>query len=138
MFFDPFEYIERMRKHFDKLFKNKEVGIFTIAPVNAYKDGSNVVYEFHMPGFRKDEIKISLYDGIIHVKAEKKSDIKKHGKEKSKEYFYEERAITKMERKLPIPDGAILEKISAEYKDGILKLVVPIKTSKNKKDISIK
>lgn len=137
MFFDPFEYIERIKKHFDKLFKNKEVGIFTI-PINAYKQHDNIIYEFHLPGFKKDEIRISVQDGFLDVRAEKKKDVKKHSKEKEREYFYEERALTRMERKLPLPDGAITDKINAEYENGILKITVPTKARKSKKDISIK
>jgi HSP20 family molecular chaperone IbpA len=74
MFFDPFERIEKLRKHLKKLFRDTEVGIFTFAPMSGYKDGNNIVYEFELPGFSKQDIKLKVDNGFIDLKAEKKID----------------------------------------------------------------
>jgi HSP20 family molecular chaperone IbpA len=37
-----------------------------------------------------------------------------------------------------LPEGALIDKISAEYKNGILKVIIPVKPQNQGRDINIK
>ena len=58
--------------------------------------------------------------------------------EKKKHYIYQERAISKLRREVALPENADEKKISAEFKDGVLRVKVPLKKERKAKHISIK
>ena len=85
--------------------------------------------EMDLPGFSKDEIKISLDDGYMTVSASKGLD--KDEKEKDgARYIRRERYAGAMSRSFYVGDEVTEEDIKAEFKHGILKLTVPKKDPK--------
>lgn len=97
------------------------------------KDGKYYV-EADIPGFRKEEISVECEDNYITIIAEKNMDIE----DNDKNYIKRERSYGKTTRRFYVGD-VDSDKIKAEFKDGILKLIVP-KEEKilNKKIIEIK
>lgn len=97
------------------------------------KDGIYHI-EMEIPGFNKEDISIEVEDNYLHITAEKnqEEDIEE------KNYIRRERGIGKYQRSFYL-GNLDSEKIEAEFKDGILSIVVPKMTSeKNKKFIDIK
>ncbi len=99
-----------------------------------YEDKGNYVIEADMPGLSKNDVTVDYNDGYLTIKAEKSSE----DKDEKKDYIRQERFYGSMERKFYV--GDIDEsKVSAEFKDGVLKVCMPKETiEKPSKTIEIK
>ena len=109
---------------------------FDVMKCDVYeKDGAYHI-EADIAGFKKDEISVDCEDGYVTISAEKNTENEE--KDENKKYIKRERFYGKTVRKFYVGD-VDSDKIQAEYKDGMLELVVP-KEEKlpNKKSIEIK
>lgn len=128
------------RKYYlDSIFDNfmdEGTDNFDVMKCDVYeKDGAYHI-EADIPGFKKDEISVDCEDGYVTITAEKNTENEE--KDENKRYIKRERFYGKTVRKFYVGD-VDSEKINAEYKDGMLELVMP-KEEKlpNKKSIEIK
>lgn len=128
------------RKYYlDSIFDNfmdEGTDNFDVMKCDVYeKDGAYHI-EADIPGFKKDEISVDCEDGYVTISAEKNTENEE--KDENKKYIKRERFYGKTVRKFYVGD-VDSEKIQAEFKDGMLELVVP-KEEKlpNKKSIEIK
>lgn len=87
-----------------------------------------------MPGVKKEDINISVEDGVLKISTETKSEKKKE----SDGYRYCERHRGSFERTFKLQDDLDSAKISASYEDGLLKLEIPKKEKAKPKQIVIK
>ncbi len=87
-----------------------------------------------LPGMKKDDIKITFQDNILTISGEKKTEKKRD----DKNLYYAERRFGKFSRSISINSGVKLDKISAEFKDGILHIVVPKTEEAKPKQIEVK
>ena len=82
-----------------------------------------------LPGFKKDEIKVSLDNGYLSIAAAKGLDQDEQEKDTGK-YIRRERYAGSCERSFYIGEDMTEEDIKGEFKHGILKLFVPKKEAK--------
>ena len=82
--------------------------------------------EMDLPGFKKDEIKVSLDNGYMTVSAAKGLD-KDEQEKKSGKYIRRERYAGACERSFYVGENVTEADIKGEFKHGILKLLVPKK-----------
>ena len=96
--------------------------------------------EIDLPGFAKDEVKVSLDNGYMTVSAAKGLD-KDEQEKKSGKYIRRERYAGACERSFYVGDEITEEDVKGEFKHGMLKLFIPKKEAKpaveQKKYISI-
>ena len=85
--------------------------------------------EMDLPGFKKDEIKVSLDNGYMTVSAAKGLD-KDEQEKKSGKYIRRERYAGACERSFYVGENVTEADIKGEFKHGILKLFVPKKEAK--------
>jgi len=77
--------------------------------------------DVELPGIPPSEIQVSVTNGILSVKGEKRA-----GKEeKDKNYIRIERSYGSFERSLSLPDDADDSKIAASSRDGVLTITLP-------------
>lgn len=97
------------------------------------KDG-NVCVEMEAPGYKKEDISISVDKGELSVTFEKKEE-----EEENKKYLHRERkSYSKLTRTFFLGD-INEDEIDASFKNGILSLTCPKKTiAETKKTIDIK
>ena len=90
--------------------------------VHEHEDGFEV--DIDLPGFKKDEIKLSLENGYLSVAASKavNQEEKKKGK-----LIRQERYSGSMQRSFYVGEHITEEDIKAKFEDGVLKLSVPKK-----------
>ena len=81
-----------------------------------------------MPGFKKDEIKVSLDNGYLTVSAEK-AEKEEEGKEKSAKYLRRECRVS-CQRSYYVGDDVQVDSVKAKYDNGMLELTVPKAASK--------
>ena len=96
--------------------------------------------EMDLPGFTKDEIKVSLENGYMTISAAKGLDKDEQDKISGR-YIRKERYAGSCERSFYVGEDITEEDIKGEFKHGILKLFVPKKEAKpaveQKKYVSI-
>ena len=104
--------------------------------VHEHEEGYEI--DIDLPGFKKDEIKLSLENGYLSVQANKSLD--KEDKNKKGRLIRQERYSGSMQRSFYVGEHMDEEDIRAKFEDGVLKLSVPKKEAKNipeKKTIAI-
>ena len=82
-----------------------------------------------LPGFKKDEVNVELKNGYLTIQAEKGLDKDEKEKETGR-YIRRERYAGACSRSFYVGEGVTEEDIKAEFKHGILTLVVPKKEAK--------
>ena len=114
-----------MRKYYlDSIFNDfmDEKNSLDIMKCDIYeKDGAYHI-EADIPGFKKEEISVDCEDGYVTISAEKNSEEEERDDERK--YLKRERFYGKTSRKFYVGD-IDSDKIKAEFKDGMLKVVVP-------------
>jgi len=87
-----------------------------------------------LPGIDAKDVELTISDGILSVKGEKK-----HEKEdKGEDYHRVERRFGSFHRSFRIPGKVESDKIDASYKDGILKILLPKTEETETRKIDIK
>ena len=85
--------------------------------------GENYEVDIDLPGFKKDEIEISLEKGMLTVSASKGLD--KDEEDKNGKYIRRERYAGSMSRSFYVGDSITFKDIKAKYESGILSITVP-------------
>jgi HSP20 family molecular chaperone IbpA len=81
--------------------------------------------DIDLPGFKKDEIQLSLENGYLSVGAAKARDNDK--KNRKGKIIRQERYMGSMQRSFYVGEGVTEEDIKAKFEDGVLKLDIPKK-----------
>ena len=103
--------------------KSREFYEFVLPPVDMYLEGNNLVVTIDIPGFKKEDIKLSIRQNILSINAEKKenSDLKDEIICKQRPNIIDK----KIRLHLRIKAGE--EKVdSAKYADGVLTIKIPV------------
>ncbi|WP_448518913.1 Hsp20/alpha crystallin family protein [Rhodoflexus sp.] len=101
------------------------ISIVPHTAANISKNGDYYEIEVVAPGFSKDEMEISVHQGILSIKADKKVRQTKTGKE----YILHEYNHEMLERAFKLPDNVDADAITAKHENGILYLRLPYKPS---------
>jgi HSP20 family protein len=88
--------------------------------LDLYQNSDNVIAMLELPGMRKEDVEISLHDGMLNVAGERKTETPKgETAERSERY------VGKFRRTIPLSARVDANKVSATYKDGILTVTMP-------------
>ena len=89
--------------------------------VDVYENDNHFVIKADMPGIDKKDIALDVKNGVLTLKGERHAD---EEVKKEKAYF-RERVHGRFERAFKLPDHVDTDKITADYKDGVLKIEIP-------------
>ena len=110
--------------------KSREFFEFVLPPIDLHEENDNLIVTVDIPGFVKNDIKVSMNGNVLSINAEKKDN--KNGRTIMNQ---RPRVIDKKMR-LPITVKEGEEKVnSAKYADGVLTIEIPI--IKKGKEISL-
>lgn len=89
--------------------------------------GSDESYTITMelPGVSEDDIEVSVDDGVVTVKGEKRSEREESGDT----WFFSERQYGSFTRSFRLPSDAQQDKVEGHMKDGVLTVTVPRRTA---------
>lgn len=134
--FDPFRELRRANRRLYRLFNfgfpawRGESGIREpLIDIVDKDDALEITAE--LPGVDKKDIKINVLEDSVALKAESKTEIEK--KQEKKGYYFHERSYSSFSRVIPLPTEVIAEKTKANFKNGILTLILPKKYPTEKK-----
>ncbi len=144
MRWDPFKELEEMEKRLATFFgripmrADGEKEALTVAEwsplVDITEDEKEYVIKAELPEVKKEDVKLTIEDNVLSISGERKYE----KEEKGKKYHRVERAYGSFMRSFTLPDDADGAKISAEYKDGVLKVHVPKSEKAKPKAIEVK
>jgi HSP20 family protein len=120
---------------FDPFFISDIEGSSVCCPVvDIYENDKEFVLTMELPGIKKDEFKVNIEDNVLTISGEKKqpTDVK------SNNLYRSERTYGPFQRSFILPDGITEDKISAEFENGILNIVIPKLEKSRSKEIKIK
>ena len=86
-----------------------------------------------LPGVSEKDINVELKDDVLTVSGEKKEESEK----KQKDYRLSERRFGSFKRSFRLPSGVDEDKVTANFKDGVLKVVLPKSAEARKKSRKI-
>ena len=99
--------------------------------VDIYETEKCVVLKANMPGIKKDNIEITVEDGVLHIKGEVRKD-----EEVQKENYYKrERFYGSFQRSFALGENVNPDEIKAHYEDGVLTVEIPKKEQEKKKEV---
>lgn len=111
----------------------------TLPAVNIKENEKEFVVELAAPGMTKKDFNIELENDILTIHSEKKEEVE--DKDKEGNFYRKEFSYQSFQRCFRFPQDVVnAEMINANYKDGILRLVLPKvdeKKAKSRKQIAI-
>lgn len=121
-FEDPFDELLRADKNIEKRLYGKNAA--RLMRTDVKDEGNHYSVAIDLPGFKKDEVAVSLDNGYLTIEAKKEHE-KDEEKEKNDRYIRRERFSGAMSRTFYVGDNVKQEDIKARFEDGCLRLDVP-------------
>ena len=87
-----------------------------------------------MPGLTKNDVHVSVKNGVLTLSGEKKHE----KKEEKKGYYYSERSYGAFERSFNLGENVSEENVDASFKDGVLEIRLKKIEEKRPKEIEVK
>jgi HSP20 family protein len=87
-----------------------------------------------IPGINENDIELKLDGGVLTLRGERKFE----QEEDRQNYTRVERSYGSFSRSFTLPSTADREKISADYKDGVLTVTIPQKPEARPREIEVK
>ncbi len=125
--FDPFQDVERSMKSMQAQMKFNPT-------IDVAETDKEITVHAELPGLKKEDVKISLHDGVLEIKGEKRTE-KKEGDEKKMVRL--ERRYGSFLRRIPVPRDADAAQVKAKFENGVLEVHLPKPESKKPNDIQI-
>ena len=102
--------------------------------VDITEDEKEYLIKADLPEVKKEDVKLTVQDDVMSISGERKYE----KEEKGKKYHRVERAYGSFMRSFTLPEDADGSKVSAEYKDGVLKVHLPKSEKAKPKSIEVK
>ncbi len=102
--------------------------------VDITEDEKEYTIKAELPDVKKDDVKISVQNDALSITGERKYE----KEEKNKKYHRVERAYGSFSRSFTVPEDADAERVSAEFKDGLLKVHLPKSEKVKPKTVEVK
>jgi HSP20 family protein len=111
----------------------------TLAPyaVDVHEDADHFYVEAELPGFAKEDVDITLEDGVLTIRAERKEEAKQNGTTGDKQPLHIERRWTRFERSFTLPVAVNEGAVRADLTEGMLKVTLDKREEVKPKKIQI-
>src|SRR5438874_12431625 len=139
--FSGFDRLSNLRDELDTLFEmpfwsnfGRQSQLFSgwSPALDLYQDNDNVIAVIELPGMRKEDIEISLHDGMLTIAGERRTETQNGEKAERSERY-----VGKFRRSITLPTRVDPNKVSATYKDGILTVTLPKAEEAKPKQIQV-
>jgi HSP20 family protein len=139
---DPFRDLNMLQDRMNRLFDDtgrtwrpdEPAATTTWSPaVDIFETEGEIVVKAELPGMERNDIAVNLEKNVLSVKGERRFT----KETKDDNYHRIERSYGTFSRAFSIPTTVDEEKIKADYKDGVLKIVLPKKEQAKPKQIRI-
>jgi HSP20 family protein len=110
--------------------------IAAVPPIEAWVDKNEKKYHLSiaLAGVDPKDVQLSVQGNNLMVSGEQKASEEK----KEANYQYQEFSYGRFERAITLPEGVDTEKLTAEYKNGVLEITAPMSANALPRKIEIK
>jgi len=138
---DPLREFAAMNDRLNRLFGNvylrdEDTGFRGnwVPSVDIYEtDKHDLVLRAELPGMSREDIEVTVENGIVVIKGEKKFD----AEVKEEHYRRIERTYGTFHRSFTLPNTVDATKVAAEYKNGVLTVTLPFKEEAKPRSINV-
>ena len=139
---DPFRDLNVLHDRMNRLFDDTARGWHGDEPastttwspaVDIFETEGEIVVKAELPGMERKDITLNLEKNVLTLKGERRFE----KETKDDNYHRIERSYGSFSRAFSIPATVEEDKIRAEYKDGVLRIVLPKKEQAKPKQIRI-
>jgi len=102
-----------------------------VMPMDAWREGSEFVVEFDLPGVNADSLDLDIERNVVTVRAERPRI------NPDQEMLASERPRGLFSRQLVLGDNLDTEKVDATYEGGVLRLRIPVAEKAKPRKIQI-
>ena len=102
-------------------------------PADITEDDKEYLIKAELPDMKKEDVKVIIEHGVLTMSGERKFD----KEEKKKKYHRVERGYGMFMRSFTLPDDADVNKIKADFKNGLLMVRVPKSEHAKPKQIEV-
>ena len=105
-----------------------------VPAIDITEDDSNYLVKAEVPGVTSDELSVTLHDGVLAISAEhKESEASPSGK-----VIHQERYYGKFSRSIRIGKDIDQERVTGDYRNGVLSVVIPKAVELQPRKVSVK
>lgn len=126
--YNPWQEFNTLQRQIDRLFEDTRVPTGLIerdlvrVPAAELQETEEAIHlQLELPGIESKDLDIQVTEKAVYVSGERKQDTKNGNKAVTKSEFH----YGKFQRLIPLPAQIQNTKVTAEYKDGILNLILP-------------
>lgn len=124
---DPFREFDRITQQLMGT-TNRPVAM----PMDAWREGDRFVLEFDLPGVNPESVDLDVERNVLTIRAER---VASNG---DWQMLASERPRGAFSRQLVLGDNLDLDHIEAAYRDGVLRLVVPVAEKAKPRKIEVR
>ena len=130
----------RMQDEVNRLFENslgvtRNTESFGWTPaVDVFEDTEGVTFKFDLPEVDGKDVEVRLEDSTLSIRGERKLE----REDKREGYHRIERAYGTFARNFTLPPTLNPNKVTAEHKNGVLRIFVPKRAEAKPKSINVK
>lgn len=121
---NPFREVDNIGKEMSTLLENSPLAFFGRAAsprVDVYQTEKDVMVKAEIPGVSKEDLNVYVDENSIRLAGQ----IKREQGFNNENMYRTERFYGSFSRTIPLPVEVKTEQAKAEYKDGILSIIVP-------------
>ncbi len=142
---DPMRELDELQSRLSTLFgraplrkngdKDEAMTVAEWAPlVDIVEDENEYLIKAELPEVRKEDLKVTVQDNVLTLTGDRSFE----KEEKGKKYHRIERAYGSFARSFSLPEEADAQKVSAEFKEGVLHIRLPKSEKAKPKSIQVK
>src|SRR5882762_7447736 len=141
--YDPFRDLRNLQQEVNRLFTGNlataldDEGIArgSWSPnVDIYENKEQIVLEAELPGMNREDFDLSVENNVITLRGERRFE----KKEETDNYHRVERAYGSFTRSFTMPNSVSAEGATADYRNGVLRVVLPKREETKARRIEIK
>ncbi len=134
-FDNPFQALRDFDRVVNRMWDTVEEGVGTTSfPVDIREENDQLVVEAELPGFAKDQIDVSVEQGVLSIEAQRET---RETKADAKQHLSERRA-THYARRFSLPTAYDTNHVEASLADGVLTLTLNKREESKPKKIEVK
>jgi HSP20 family protein len=140
--FDPFRDLAQMQDRINRIIGDAYRGNDDVLsrgdwmpPVDIFEnDNHEIVLKAELPGISREDLDIRVENNLLTIRGERKRD----QETKQESYHRVERVYGTFTRSFSLPSTINTEKVGAEFKDGVLTVVLPAREEARPRQIQVK
>jgi HSP20 family protein len=142
-YWSPFRHLSSLREEIDRLFESPLMELTRsssqffsgwMPAVDLCEDKDSFHVKAELPGMKKEEIGVSIHDGVLTISGERKLE----QQPEKPEFYRSERVLGRFQRAVTLPAAVNANAIKASYQEGILHIVLPKSEEAKPKQIEIR